>query len=250
MKKKKTGGEPMQYRYETHCHCSQCSACAVSTSQELVRAYKAAGYAGMVLTDHFIFGNTAVNRRLPWEAQMAAFHRTYLEAKAAAEGLDFDVIFGIEHAYGDGKEVLVYGVGIDFFLNNPDIPRISLDELTARIHDAGGIVIQAHPYRDRWYVNMNVEPRRDLVDGIEVYNACNAPGEDLSALKLAREKDYIVISGGDIHCSEDQRIGKAGIVLPHRVRNSKEFAEALINREHSCIVNGNIVSRILPEHLA
>lgn len=239
----------MLYRYETHCHGSQCSACASSTTQELVRAYKAAGYTGMVLTDHFIFGNTAVNRRLPWDDQMMAFHRAYLDAKEAAEGLDFDVIFGIEHAYGDGKEVLIYGVEIDFFLENPDIPRISLDELTARIHHRGGIVIQAHPYRNRWYVNMDVEPRRDLVDGIEVYNACNKPGEDLPALKLAQEKDYIVISGGDIHRWDDDRLGKAGIALPRRVRNAKEFAEALKNREHRCIVNGNIVSAILPEHL-
>lgn len=34
------------YLYETHCHCSQCSHCASSTSQELALAYYKAGYAG------------------------------------------------------------------------------------------------------------------------------------------------------------------------------------------------------------
>ena len=60
------------YLYETHCHCSQCSACAHSTSQELVLAYHKAGYAGVVFTDHFITGNTAVDRNLPWEDKMKA----------------------------------------------------------------------------------------------------------------------------------------------------------------------------------
>ena len=36
----------MYYRYETHCHCSECSACSRSTAADLVRAYHAAGYAG------------------------------------------------------------------------------------------------------------------------------------------------------------------------------------------------------------
>lgn len=239
----------MQYLYETHCHCSQCSRCAVSTAQEMVGAYHRAGYAGLVLTDHFIFGNTAVDPSLPWEARMQCYYGTYQEAKAAAEGLDFDVIFGIEHAYGNGKEVLIYGVGLDFLLANPDIPELSLDEFVQRIHAAGGVVIQAHPYRNRAYVNMAVGPRADLVDGIEVYNACNRPGEDLQALALSKQKDYILTSGGDIHCAQDERIGAAGILLPCRVRDEKEFAAALKRREHQFMIGHKAVPRILAEHL-
>ncbi|MBQ8197936.1 MAG: histidinol-phosphatase, partial [Lachnospiraceae bacterium] len=122
----------MEYRYETHCHSAQCSACAISSAQALVHAYHAAGYAGLVLTDHFIFGNTAVPSSLPWQIRMERYYQAYLDAKAAAEGLDFDVIFGLEHAYGDGKEILIYGVELDFLLANPDIPRICLDEFVSR----------------------------------------------------------------------------------------------------------------------
>ena len=71
----------MEYRYETHCHSSQCSGCAKSTSQELVYAYHAAGYAGLVLTDHFIWGNTAVDKNLPWDQRMKAYYQGYLDAK-------------------------------------------------------------------------------------------------------------------------------------------------------------------------
>lgn len=240
----------MEYRYETHCHSAQCSLCAQSSSQMLVRAYKAAGYTGLVLTDHFIFGHTAVPASLPWDQRMKRYFQAYLEAKAVGDELDFDVIFGIEHAYGDGKEVLIYGVELDFLLVNPDIPEISLDELVTRVHEAGGIVIQAHPYRSRWYVNMSVEPRADLVDGIEVYNACNAPGDDPKALALAQTGDYIVTSGGDVHSDRDPCLGLAGVVFDRRIRTSKEFADALKQRRHRYLVNGNLLSDIGPEDLS
>lgn len=234
----------MEYIYETHCHCVQCSLCAQSTSQMLVRAYKKAGYAGLVLTDHFIFGHTAVPANLPWEQRMRRYYQAYLDAKAVGDQLDFDVIFGFEHAYGDGKEVLIYGVELDFLLVNPDIPTLTLDELVQRVHEAGGIVIQAHPYRNRWYMNMAVGPRADLVDGIEVHNACNGPGEDPQALALARKKDYIITCGGDIHSIDAPEIGCAGVVLPYRVRTSKDFADALKRRDHKYLVNRKIVDTI------
>ncbi len=241
----------MSYLYETHVHSSQCSLCGRSSSQEMVRAYHSAGYAGMVLTDHFIFGNTAVDSVLPWAERMRCYYQAFLDAKQEAQGLDFDVIFGIEHAYGDGKEMLIYGVELDFLLANPDIPEITIDELVERVHAAGGVVIQAHPYRDRYYVNMAVGPRSDIVDGIEVYNAGNLPGENVQALELAGSMDgCIVTCGGDIHDASDYRVGHAGIVLPRRVGTSKAFADALTQRAHRFIVGGREMENISAEDLA
>lgn len=238
------------YLYETHCHCSQCSACGRSTSRELVRGYKAAGYAGLVLTDHFIFGNTAVDRSLPWEEQMRCFYNAYLEAKEEGEKLDFDVIFAIEHAYGAGKEVLLYGIDLAFLLKNSDLPRISFEELTRRVRDYGGVVIMAHPYRDRSYVDMSVQPREELLDGIELYNACNDPGEDLQAMALAkRNPHYILTSGGDIHYSADHRIGAAGLWFDSRIHDEKELAAALKERKYHFQVAHEKLTKILPEHL-
>lgn len=234
----------MGYLYETHCHCSMGSLCAVSSPQELVRAYCIKGYDGLVLTDHFIWGNTAVPRHLPWAERMQRYYDAYLAAKEAAQGLDFDVIFGFEHAYGDGKEVLVYGVELDFLLVNPDIPQLNLDQFVERVHEAGGIVIQAHPYRNRSYVNMAVGPRADIVDGIEIYNTGNKPGEDPQALALARTGDYILTSGGDIHWAGDERIGSAGVILPRRVKTSKEFADALKERNHGLLVKGKRLEQV------
>ena len=46
------------YKYETHLHTSETSACAVSSAGDMVRAYADAGYTGIVVTDHFFNGNT------------------------------------------------------------------------------------------------------------------------------------------------------------------------------------------------
>ena len=63
----------MLYRYETHMHTSEASACAVSTGAQMADAHKAAGYTGIIVTDHFFNGNSAVPRDLPWEERIDLF---------------------------------------------------------------------------------------------------------------------------------------------------------------------------------
>ena len=229
----------MSYLYETHCHCAQCSRCAHSSSREMVRSYHQAGYTGLVLTDHFIFGNTAVDRSLPWEARMARYESAYLEARKEGRNLDFDVIFGFEHYYGKGKEMLVYGIEPEFLIRHPEIDRLPVEEFAALMGRAGAVLIHAHPYRDRYYIDMSFPPRLDLVDGVEVFNACSAPGEDVQALRAARQhRDWISTSGGDIHDAGDRRIGQGGILLPRRVNTARAFAQALKERDYRLLIHG------------
>ena len=54
------------YLYETHMHTSEGSACGQSAGAEMARAYAENGYTGIIVTDHFFYGNTAADRRLPW----------------------------------------------------------------------------------------------------------------------------------------------------------------------------------------
>lgn len=239
------------FLYETHCHCSQCSACAKSTAAEIVQSYHAAGYAGLVLTDHFLSGNTAVDRSLPWETKARLYYDAYLQAKAVGDELDFDVLFGIEHHFGNGKEVLIYNVDLNFMLQNPDMCDISLEELIQRVHIWGGLVFQAHPYRDRDYIDMSVPPRDDIVDGFEVYNACNqGPVENLPAYRLAKEKGLLMISGGDVHIAGSDAISMAGIAFPYRVRTGQELVDAILCGDSRCIINRQVVEHLSEESLA
>lgn len=220
----------MKYRYETHCHSAQCSRCAHSPAEELVRAYHAAGYTGLVLTDHFVLGNTAVDRSLPWQRQIEQYENAFLSAKTAAANLDFDVIFGFEHACA-GSEFLCYGITPEMLKQNPRIPQLSLEEFSVWVHSHGGVLIQAHPYR---WASPGTPLPTHLLDGIEIFNAGNAP-EANKAAQAAVTPEMILTSGGDIHIATDHRIGTAGILLPYRVKTTEEFANALRLRNHQII---------------
>lgn len=234
------------YRYETHCHANFCSKCAHSTPAEMVRAYQNAGFAGLVLTDHFIHGYTCVDQSLPWQARMERYYDAYLQAKAEGDKLDFDVIFGIEHAYGGGQEVLVYGIGLDFLLDHPEIETASLEEFAALVHQAGGILIQAHPYR---YGGWEVPLRPDLIDGVEVYNAGNDSLKNRMALQKALEFGCIITAGADSHAAWEERVGDAGIMLPYRICDGQALVRALKNSDHLPVIHGHITEHLTEEAL-
>jgi hypothetical protein len=49
------------FKYETHLHTSEASACGSSHGAEYISVYKKLGYDGIFVTDHFFGGNTAVS---------------------------------------------------------------------------------------------------------------------------------------------------------------------------------------------
>ena len=54
------------YRYELHCHTAKVSACSRLSAREMVDLYLANGYDGIFVTDHFLNGNTTVDKSLPY----------------------------------------------------------------------------------------------------------------------------------------------------------------------------------------
>lgn len=232
--------EQYKYRYELHAHDCLCSACAHSTPEEMVQAYLDKGYAGMAFTNHFLRGNTAVDRGLPWEDKMHAYYDAYLRAVDYAKGRDFDVFFGIEHNYGSGKEVLTYNITLDFLLEHPFIDRLPLEDYAKLVHEAGGFLSMAHPFRHARFIDAGVKPQPEFLDGAEVFNFFNTEAENNEALELARMNRLIMTSGGDTHDKTENAIGMAGIALPHPVHTSQELVDALRNREHRLIINGTV----------
>ena len=228
------------YKYETHVHDCLCSACGRSTPEALVAAYRAAGYSGMCFTNHFLRGNSAVDRSLPWEDKMRAYWDAYLRAKNAAAGTDFTVFFGIEHAYGGGKEVLTYGIDLDFLLAHPNIDRLPLGEYAALVHGAGGFLSQAHPYRDRPYIDMSFPLEPEHLDAAEVFNFYNRPVENDRAVLFAKQNGLLVTSGGDEHDAGAAGVGMAGVAFPYPVKTGTEFVAALKSGDGKLIINGKI----------
>ncbi len=228
------------YRYETHCHTCWCSGCGISTPQEMARAYFEQGYAGIIVTDHFLLGNSCVDRSLPWREKMACYYNAYLAAKDWAEGKDFDVLFGIEHCYGNGKEVLTYGIDLDFLNAHEDIHLLPLSQYAALVHQAGGFLSMAHPFRDRSYINMAVGPQPEYLDALEVYNYHNRPVENQQAAVLARETGLPGTSGGDVHEDYSPAIGQAGVAFKRRVRTGTELVAELRRQDYGILVDGQL----------
>lgn len=228
------------YRYEMHLHSSEASACAISSAREMVRAFKKAGYAGFVLTNHFIHGNTCVPRELPWEERMQVYYDAYLEAKDEGDKCDFDVLFGVEHNYGEGKEVLVYGLDIDVYKHHPELRNAQIDEFARIVHEEGGLIFHAHPHRVRSYITVGVPPRYDVCDGVEVYNSADDSKSNSMSYDDAVRLDKCMLSGGDNHESYCPRIGRSGLVFSKRIRTNDELVEALLRREGKLVIEGEI----------
>ncbi len=228
------------YKYELHAHTNAVSKCAFSTPEEMVKAYANAGYAGIVFTDHFIYGNTAIDRNLPWDERMKAYFSPYDNAKKLGKELGISVFVGIEHAYGNGKEFLVYGdlKAEDFFLN-PQIEKMPPAKFIEFCHSKGWFVAHAHPFRERFYINLDIPPVTDGIDAIEVYNHCNKAEENIKAAEFCEELGVIPISGTDTHSAE--LCGKAGVAFNKKVTTPKALVKALLSGKGRLIINGEIV---------
>lgn len=159
------------YLYETHMHTNQGSQCGGNTGAEMVRAHKEAGYAGIIITDHHYGGNTAADRSLPWEDWCTSFFSGYRDAKQEGDKIGFPVFCGWEAGF-HGTEFLVYGLTEEWMKKHPELKTCTVEEQYELVHNAGGMVIHAHPFRQRNYIpETRLFP--DFVDGVEAINAAH-----------------------------------------------------------------------------
>ena len=187
----------MSYIYETHLHTNLASACARSSGADYISYYKKLGFSGIIVTDHFFNGNTCIPRNLPWEERIDLFCRGYEEAKAEGDRQNFQVFFAWECRF-DGDEFLVYGLDKDWLKKHPEM--MHWDHIThyEKIKSEGGLVVQAHPFRERGYLSeVYVHPYQ--CDAFEVANAGNPYEQNRMAYRYAQENNIVMTAGSDIH---------------------------------------------------
>lgn len=191
----------MSYRYETHMHTSEGSACGKSAAAEMVRAYRDAGYDGIFVTDHFFNGNCAVPKGLPWEKRVELFCSGYEHARAEGEKIGLTVFFGLEWNTC-GTEFLVYNLNRAWLLDHEDIDQMDTRKALAMMRRDGAFVIQAHPFRERDYIDHFQLFPRDI-DGVEAINTAHRgeAGKRMNerAFAYAAMFDLPVTSGSDCH---------------------------------------------------
>jgi hypothetical protein len=218
------------FKYETHIHTRQGSACGAATGAELADYYKELGYSGFIVTDHFLGGNTAVRSGLPWEKAIAQFCTGYEDAKRRGDEIDFDVFFGLEYCF-HGTEFLIYGTDKDCLIRTPQIREPDLRKALYTFKSAGAFIVHAHPFREAPYIDMfRLLP--ELTDAVEVYNAHNTIMQNERARLYAEEYGLLKIAGGDFHRSGDDA---SGVELQKRPGSYPELLEMLAKEEFSLI---------------
>ena len=220
--------------YELHAHTSECDLAAHATAAELVRLYHAAGYDGMVITDHYF------SHFYDWFAAelagkthrevMARRLKGYYAAREEGEKLGFTVLPGAEvrldHSPHGINDFLVYGCDEEFFLTAPRLNEYSsIQELVAALPE-NACVVHAHPFR----VNMTVvDPR--TVFGIEAHNGLTEPYRNQLAEAYAIHYGKPMTAGSD--CHHRDHTCKGGIETLHIIRTPRDLTDVLRSGEYT-----------------
>ncbi|MDE6745132.1 MAG: PHP domain-containing protein [Oscillospiraceae bacterium] len=224
------------YKYETHMHTREASACAWSTGAEMAEKYKAEGYTGIIVTDHFFNGNSAIPRDLPWKERIELYCKGYENAKARGDEIGLDVFFGFE--YGDGgSDFLVYGLDKQWLIKNDHILDIGLTDFLEYARSCGGFVVHAHPFREYEYIRSTVHAPR-FVDAVEGVNASHCKAghcEFNDRAKLFAEWYGLPVTGGsDAHNTVDKWYG-GGVLSETKFSSVMDYARAVAERKVICI---------------
>ena len=214
----------MGFLYETHLHTCQASACGKVNGEDYIKYMMDKGFAGMIVTDHFFNGNTCVPEDLPWNERVDIYASGYERALKAAEGKDFTVMFGIEVNFFK-DEYLLYGVDKQWLLDNECIMYMTRIELHEAVNKAGGIMIQAHPYRERDYLSDIKLAPAAAIDGVEIYNAANKPNMNALGYEFALPLGLPMTAGSDIHFYNDNDMG--GMLFEKKIGSIKDFVSAV-----------------------
>ncbi|MEE0970320.1 MAG: PHP domain-containing protein [Clostridia bacterium] len=215
------------FKYETHLHTAEVSACGRASAKEQVEFYSELGFSGICITDHFFNGNTTVPRNgITWEEKVELFCRGYVNAKSAAEKTGLDVFFGWEYSYS-GTDILTYGLSPEWLLENPQIMEMYWRDYCDFVREEGGVVIHAHPFREENYIKeIRLIPRN--VNGAEVINCGQAEFFNKRADEYADNYGLIKTAGSDNHTAFAQK-NIAGIKTKTKIKSSAELAEIIKN---------------------
>lgn len=221
-----------KFLYETHLHTAEASACATASAKEMVRTYAEAGYSGLIVTDHFFNGNTAISGRLPWKERVEQFCRGYENALEEGRRLGFSVFFGWEYSYY-GTDFLTYGLDKAFLLNNPDILSWPLKDYLRRVRSLGGFITHAHPFRRAFYIN-DVRLFPEEVDAVEVINTSHTdPSFNAQAKAYAIKHHLLQTSGSDIHHTD--KLTGGGMAFDHQLHTIADFIAAVRSERYELL---------------
>lgn len=214
----------MAYLFEPHCHTGEFGWCARVPAAELVADYEAAGYDGVIITNHYFDRGFAEMHGSSWPGLVDIYLAGYDAACRAVSRPDFQVLLGLELRFHDHmNDFLVYGVDRDFLIEYPELYRMTVSSFRPFADRHGLCFIQAHPYREG---NEPVPTR--YLHGLEVYNG--NPRHDNGnehAAASARRHGLLEVASSDYHRRED--LGYGGIYFSERPGSSRGLGRQMLD---------------------
>lgn len=228
----------LTYRYETHLHTKEASACSSCPAKDYIDRYQKIGYTGIIVTDHFYHGNTCIPRDLPWKEWVDRFCLGYEHAKEEGDKKGFQVFFGWEENF-DGDEYLIYGLDKQWLYAHPEMIRWSHQEQLEAVRKDGGLVVQAHPFRERDYLSaINLHPNQ--VDAMEVANSGNKSYMDTLAYEYCKQKGMPITAGSDMHHAGNVSIENCfGMQFSKKLESIHDYVRAVKASSGSIYVDSN-----------
>lgn len=196
-------------------------------------ACKKAGYQGIIVTDHFWGGNTAIDRKLPWKEWAEQYCQGFFDAEKQGKLIDLDVFFGWESGY-NGTEFLIYGLSPDWLIEHEEIRDATIQEQFSIVHKYGGIVVHAHPFREESYIK-EIRLFPEYVDAVETINAThsnslstahNNPQFNVDALEYAKKYKLPQTAGSDAHSTS---LFMGGMLFQTRLKSIRDFINSVIS---------------------
>ena len=207
---------------DMHAHSSGISRCCLIDAKAVVEEAVKVGLDGIVLTNHYVEYYT---KNKDYLGLANRYVEEFYYAKKCGDEIGCKVFFGIEVTMEvEGfPHFLIYGVNPQFILEHPQIVFYSQEKLYKAVKSAGGVLVQAHPFRK----NENKLLDLDLLDGVEINCHPLYEGTHLDKLKkIAESKNFLLTCGGDYH-ADTHRV-KCGMYLPDWLQNGVDVGSYLL----------------------
>ncbi|MDD3866206.1 MAG: PHP-associated domain-containing protein [Eubacteriales bacterium] len=217
----------MNYLYELHLHTAETSKCGQSSAADMIKALADKGISGTVVTDHFVNANARVDRDAPWHEQIDQILEGYRQAVIAGQTYGVQVFLGWEY-FADWKDYVTFGPDESFLYEHPELAALDPLSYSRLIHEHGGFIIHAHPYREAWYTP---EEKWGVIvpgahDAIEVFNGGNSEERfNQSAFQYAADRRELMTAGSDTHAVETT--GSGLMAFPRRLDSVQDLICAL-----------------------
>lgn len=212
------------FKIETHLHTSHVSRCGYLDAAELAERYAAAGYGGIIVTDHFnriTFDYLGLDPAGP-EDRVGAFLEGYRRLKEEGAKRGLSVYKGAELRFDECEnDYLLYGWPDELLADPETVFRMGVAAFAPLARAAGALMFQAHPYRHGCTPAIAC-----YLDGVEVRNM--NPRHDSHndwAERYVKEFGLPRLEGSDCHQTGDE--ARAGILVEALPADSLAMAELI-----------------------